>query len=133
MSEKNIKEYLSEFILNQNQQEQSIDTEEINKNLNKTPTADDTANARDIIRILRCVPVGKSVDFTNTNNIKDVSKSDVSNLSLIVKNDLEELAYLTKVGDELVFTSISKKRFIKRDSVISQRAFQFLKRFINHV
>lgn len=130
--EQNIKDYLAEFILNSDKKDEAaIDTADVNKKLNKIPTTTDVADAREVIRILRGVPVGKYVDFTNTDNIRDVSKSDKANHSLIIKNDLEELAYLTKVGDELVFSSISKKRFIKRDSIISQRAIQFLKRFIN--
>lgn len=135
MSNQSIKDYLEEIVLNQkkDETEPEFDRDELNKKLNKIPTAIDVANTREIISAVRGVPVGKYVDFTNTENVKDLSKSNKENQSLIIKNDLEELVYLTKIGDELVITSMSKKRFVKRDSIISQRALQFLKRFINQL
>lgn len=118
---------LEELALNLQDDENPLD---INKQVNTTPTSSDRMEARTIVVSVRGVPVGRYVDFKNEKNVRDVTGADKSNLSLILKNDLEELVYVTKVDDMLVYTSISKKRLIKRETILIQRAVQFLKRFL---
>lgn len=126
--EKTIGEYLSELVLNPDDEKQTAT--DINKQVNSMPNTTDRSEARNIVIKVRGVPIGKFVDFNNETNVRDVSKTPVENQSLILKNDLEELVYVTKVGDDVLITTISKKRLVKRDTILLPRSVQFLKRFI---
>lgn len=125
--EKTIGEYLAELVLNAPDEQTSTD---INKQVNAMPNTTDRTEARTIIVKVRGIPIGKFVDLNSEKNVRDVSKTPAENQSLILKNDLEELVYVGKLGDDLLLTTISKKRLVKRDTVIQQRSIQFLKRFI---
>lgn len=125
--EKTIGEYLAELVLNDPDEQTSTD---INKQVNAMPNTTDRTEARTIIVKVRGIPIGKFVDLNSEKNVRDVSKTPAENQSLILKNDLEELVYVGKLGDDLLLTTISKKRLVKRDTVIQQRSIQFLKRFI---
>lgn len=126
--EKTIGEYLSELVLNPDDEKQTAT--DINKQVNSMPNTTDRSEARNIVIKVRGVPIGKFVDFNNETNVRDVSKTPIENQSLILKNDLEELVYVTKVGDDILITTISKKRLVKRDTILLPRSVQFLKRFI---
>lgn len=130
IKDKSIVEYLEEFVLNQQGDDPKAKTVDINKQVNATPTTTDRSDARTIVISVRGVPVGKFVDFSAEKNVRDVSNTPKEKQSLILKNDIDELVYVTKVDEMLVYTSISKKRLIKRETILAPRALQFLKRFL---
>lgn len=129
-----IKEFLAEFMNKTN----NVDTETPNPNdfgkkINQNPTSVDKNDARSIVQKMRGIPVGKRFDL-NADRPLNIAQSEPKSLSLLLKNDTNELVYLTETehGD-LVFTSISKRLLVKRDTIILQRHVQFLKRYLVQV
>lgn len=127
----NIKEFLDEIVLNIDDNPQ--DAREIGKKINTNPTQADRNDARLIIQKLRGVPVGKKIDI-NAERATDISQTDPSNVSILVKNDLDEIVFITETVDgNVIITSISKRRQIMRETILLQRSVQFLKRFLVQV
>lgn len=125
-----IKKFLSELVLNTPTKDDPI---EFGRKLNTNPTSQDKNDARLIVQKLRGVPVGRKIDL-NEERPTNITNSDPKALSLIVKNDSEELVFVTETQDgNLIISSISKRRYIQRDTIILQRGLQFLRRFLVQV
>lgn len=106
---------------------------DIGKKINLNPTSADKNDARVIIQKLRGIPVGRKVDLT-AERVTNIVDSSPENLSTILKNDLDELVYITETTDgNVIITSVSKKRYIKRDTILLARSVQFLRRFLVQV